>query len=179
MHGATSELLLEDAPPDYLCPISKQLMVQPVMLVETGHTYEAASIHKWLATHDVCPLNGRKLINKQTTPNYALKRLIADWAAAHSITLPPAASMHSSSYSSAQTTPGATIAIDVGSDPGREVGKGGVSGPCRCTRTRWALGAIVVLLIVAAGIGLGVGLPLVMRRTKGDSCLLNQQTYTS
>lgn len=55
-----------------------------------------------------------------------------------------------------------------GDAPAGEGGKSGASTLCRCTRTRWAVGAIVVLLIVAVGIGLGVGLPMVTRRAKGD-----------
>jgi hypothetical protein len=154
--------------------------------------------------HDVCPLNGRKLSSKQTSPNYALKRLIAYWAAAHSITLPRAPTYHTggsdhnsytgsgaaaataaavaastqgSSYSSTQTTPGATIIIDMGD--GTEGQKTGASTLCRCTRTRWAVGAIVVLLVAALGIGLGVGIPMVTRRSKGDDCLINEHTHAS
>lgn len=92
VHATTSELLLPDAPPNYLCPISKQVMIEPVLLVETGHTYEASAIHKWLDTSDVCPMNGQRLRSKQTAPNFTLKSLIAEWATTHCVTLPSAPS---------------------------------------------------------------------------------------
>lgn len=195
VHATTPEVLLLDAPPDYMCPISKQLMVQPVLLVETGHTYEAAAIHKWLASSELCPVSGRKLSSKQTAPNYALKGVIADWAAAHGVTMQPApvydtvsadlsrlgglaaaaamppaetvVSLHGDNYSSRQPAAEATNGIDF-NDPPQPKGRIASAGrPCRCTRTRWAVAAIALLLSVAAAIGLGVGLPMVMRSSKG------------
>jgi hypothetical protein len=187
VHATTPEVLLLDVPPDYLCPISKQLMVQPVM-VETGHTYEAAAIHKWLDANDVCPVSGRKLSSKQTAPNYALKHLVADWAAAHSVTLPPApvysiantdysrprstaatevtevaeASMHGRS----QSAPGTNVGIDIEDIPTPKSHSSGIKMSPRCTRTRWAVATIALLLTVAVAVGLAVVLPRVTNRSK-------------
>ena len=35
-------------PPDLLCPITYQLLEDPVMLVDSGQTYERAAIEEWL-----------------------------------------------------------------------------------------------------------------------------------
>lgn len=36
-------------PPDLLCPITYQLLEDPVMLVDSGQTYERAAIEEWLS----------------------------------------------------------------------------------------------------------------------------------
>ena len=91
--GATTTQPLQagpDPPAEYLCPITQQIMVNPVMLIETGHSYEAASISRWLDLHDTDPMSGQLLHSKQLSSNRALKTLITDWAAAHGIVLPSA-----------------------------------------------------------------------------------------
>jgi hypothetical protein len=65
-------------------------MVQPVMLVETGHSYEAAHIRRWLDSHDTCPISRKQLASKQLVVNYNLQKAVAAWAAEHGINLPPA-----------------------------------------------------------------------------------------
>jgi hypothetical protein len=77
-------------PKEYLCPISQQVMINPVVLIETGHSYEAANITRWLDMHSTCPMTGLKLHSKQLSSNRALRQLIAGWAAAHGIALPAA-----------------------------------------------------------------------------------------
>jgi hypothetical protein len=67
-----------DPPAEYLCPISQQVMINPVLLHETGHSYEAANINRWLDMHNKCPLTGQQLHSKQLSSNRALKNLIAD-----------------------------------------------------------------------------------------------------
>jgi hypothetical protein len=180
VHATTPELLLPDAPPEFLCPITKQLMAEPVLLVETGHTYEAAAIDKWLDTSDVCPVNGQKLRRKETAPNFTLKSLITDWATAHGVPLPTApaytphgsrsragaTSLHDGSDSSSQPSPGAAIVIGRDDARGSQDGKTGGASLCRCTRTRWAILAASMLLAVALAIGLAVGLPMI-RRSRG------------
>lgn len=70
--------LLREPPPDMLCPITHELMVEPVILAD-GHSYELAVIEKWLANHDVSPMTGEVLPSKRTTPNITLKKLIGAW----------------------------------------------------------------------------------------------------
>lgn len=51
----------------------------PVILVETGHTYERANIEHWLATHNICPSSNIRVTNKGMVPNWAIKTALAEW----------------------------------------------------------------------------------------------------
>ncbi|XP_020571672.1 protein spotted leaf 11-like [Phalaenopsis equestris] len=75
-------------PNDFRCPISLELMRDPV-IVATGQTYERACIKKWLdAGHDTCPKTQQKLPNTTLTPNFVLRSLIAQWCEANGINPP-------------------------------------------------------------------------------------------
>ncbi|XP_020101836.1 protein spotted leaf 11-like [Ananas comosus] len=75
-------------PDDFRCPISLDLMKDPV-IVATGQTYERACIEKWLASgHNTCPTTQQKLVHTSLTPNYVLRSLIAQWCEANGIELP-------------------------------------------------------------------------------------------
>ncbi|URE48362.1 E3 ubiquitin-protein ligase SPL11 [Musa troglodytarum] len=75
-------------PDDFRCPISLELMKDPV-IVATGQTYERESIEKWLqAGHDTCPKTQQRLSNKSLTPNYVLRSLIVQWCEANGIDPP-------------------------------------------------------------------------------------------
>ncbi|KAH7432138.1 hypothetical protein KP509_07G010000 [Ceratopteris richardii] len=75
-------------PDDFRCPISLELMKEPV-IVATGQTYERASIQKWLdAGNRTCPKTQQVLPHLILTPNYVLKSLIAQWCETHGIELP-------------------------------------------------------------------------------------------
>ena len=63
-------------PPSFCCPISMDLMSDPVMIA-TGHTYDRKCIETWLASgHRSCPLSGQRLRHLELTPNIALRSLI-------------------------------------------------------------------------------------------------------
>lgn len=75
-------------PDDFRCPISLELMREPV-IVATGQTYERACIQKWLdAGNKTCPKTQQPLTHLILTPNYVLKSLIAQWCETHGIELP-------------------------------------------------------------------------------------------
>uniref|UniRef100_A0A1D1XU08 RING-type E3 ubiquitin transferase n=1 Tax=Anthurium amnicola TaxID=1678845 RepID=A0A1D1XU08_9ARAE len=75
-------------PDDFRCPISLELMKDPV-IVATGQTYERSYIEKWLeAGHDTCPKTQQTLSHKSLTPNYVLRSLIAQWCEANGIEPP-------------------------------------------------------------------------------------------
>ncbi|KAH7678053.1 GrpE nucleotide exchange factor coiled-coil-containing protein [Dioscorea alata] len=75
-------------PEDFRCPISLELMNDPV-IVATGQTYERSSIEKWLdAGHETCPKTQQKLTNTSLTPNYVLRSLIAQWCESNGIEPP-------------------------------------------------------------------------------------------
>lgn len=52
-----------NTPPDiFLCPISREVMRDPVVLVETGQVYDRHSITEWFKMgHSTCPLTGAHL----------------------------------------------------------------------------------------------------------------------
>ncbi|KAE9600903.1 hypothetical protein Lal_00011249 [Lupinus albus] len=67
------------APVDFRCPISLELMQDPVV-VATGQTYDRNSIKLWMDSgHNTCPKTGQKLIHTELIPNRALRNIIAIW----------------------------------------------------------------------------------------------------
>ncbi|XP_059660729.1 U-box domain-containing protein 13-like [Cornus florida] len=75
-------------PDDFRCPISLELMTDPV-IVSTGQTYERSCIEKWLeAGHGTCPKTQQTLTSTALTPNYVLRSLIAQWCEANGVEPP-------------------------------------------------------------------------------------------
>ncbi|KAI5575320.1 hypothetical protein POPTR_010G226500v4 [Populus trichocarpa] len=75
-------------PDDFRCPISLELMKDPV-IISTGQTYERSCIQKWLdAGHKTCPKTQQTLLHTALTPNYVLKSLIALWCESNGVELP-------------------------------------------------------------------------------------------
>ncbi|KAJ3679416.1 hypothetical protein LUZ60_017427 [Juncus effusus] len=68
---------LHHLPDDYRCPISLEVMSDPVIL-PSGHTFDRASIQRWLATGNrTCPVTNLLLPpSPSLIPNHALRRLI-------------------------------------------------------------------------------------------------------
>ncbi|XP_020596776.1 U-box domain-containing protein 16-like [Phalaenopsis equestris] len=67
------------APPDFRCPISLDLMHDPVV-VSSGQTFDRESIARWIsAGHITCPSTGQTLRHTNLIPNRALKNLISLW----------------------------------------------------------------------------------------------------
>lgn len=65
---------------EFLCPISMSVMEDPVVLVETGVTYERLEIAAWFAQgKNTCPCTGVTLSSQQLVPNRALKSTIERW----------------------------------------------------------------------------------------------------
>ncbi|KAF3337925.1 U-box domain-containing protein 45 [Carex littledalei] len=77
------------APPEELkCPISLQLMYDPVV-ISSGQTFERVSIEKWFgAGHTTCPKNREYLSHTNLTPNSCVKRLIASWCEQNGVPVP-------------------------------------------------------------------------------------------
>ncbi|KAE8736319.1 U-box domain-containing protein 10 [Hibiscus syriacus] len=72
-------------PDDFLCPISLELMRDPVV-VATGQTYERSYIQGWIdCGNATCPKTRQKLEDTTLTPNYVLRSLINQWCAEHNI----------------------------------------------------------------------------------------------
>uniref|UniRef100_A0A1D1YH80 U-box domain-containing protein n=1 Tax=Anthurium amnicola TaxID=1678845 RepID=A0A1D1YH80_9ARAE len=78
-----------DIPPYFLCPISLQIMRDPVTL-PTGITYDRDDIEKWLfpagkaKAAPTCPVTKQPIIpGADLTPNHTLRRLIQAWCVAN------------------------------------------------------------------------------------------------
>lgn len=66
-------------PSEFMCPITYELMADPVVL-DDGQTYERSAIAAWLQTHRTSPLTNRS-VSGTMNPNYALRAAIERWVA--------------------------------------------------------------------------------------------------
>ena len=64
-----------ELPEDCYCPITYDVMTNPVMATD-GHSYEESAIRDWLKTHNTSPVTNKKLKSKRLTPNFTLKKTI-------------------------------------------------------------------------------------------------------
>ncbi|KAG6789309.1 hypothetical protein POTOM_005401 [Populus tomentosa] len=100
-------------PDDFRCPISLELMKDPV-IVSTGQTYERSCIEKWLgAGHDTCPKTQQKLTSTAPTPNYILRSLIAQWCEANGIEPPKRPSSSGTSKTVSTCSPAELTKIEI------------------------------------------------------------------
>ena len=76
-----SKMTSEEQQDAVCCPIGMTLMEDPVMLVETGHTYERQNIEKHLARSDRAPMSGVQLKSKELVPNHAIRQMIEAYRA--------------------------------------------------------------------------------------------------
>lgn len=69
-----------EVPTFFLCPISLEIMKDPVIL-STGITYDRVSIEKWIFSqkNTTCPATKQVLSDTELTPNHTLRRLIQAW----------------------------------------------------------------------------------------------------
>lgn len=65
-------------PPAFSCPITMQLMKDPV-LASDGHSYDRPAIAKWIRGRASSPMTGAPLTSTTLTPNFNLKSQISDW----------------------------------------------------------------------------------------------------
>ncbi|KAM7274283.1 hypothetical protein ACFE04_028947 [Oxalis oulophora] len=84
---ARTEILTCLNPEDFRCPISLELMIDPVTVM-TGQTYDRSSIEKWFkAGNMICPKTGGRLTNTELVPNSSLRKLIEQFCADNGISL--------------------------------------------------------------------------------------------
>ena len=68
-----------EVPENLCCPISMELMAQPVIAAD-GFTYDRASIEAWLARgKTTSPTTGAPLEHTHLTPNHLVKSMIAEY----------------------------------------------------------------------------------------------------
>ncbi|GMP21822.1 hypothetical protein CsSME_00000093 [Camellia sinensis var. sinensis] len=75
-------------PDEFRCPISKELMRDPVVL-STGQTYDRSFIGKWLKDgHRTCPQTQQVLSHTVLTPNHLVREMISQWCKGRGMELP-------------------------------------------------------------------------------------------
>lgn len=71
-----------DLPNVFICPITQQLMADPVMAVD-GHTYDRDAIRRWFNDgHRISPVTNVVLDSTRQLPNFALRSQIIETAEA-------------------------------------------------------------------------------------------------
>ena len=66
------------APLEFLCPITHEVMDDPVVAAD-GHSYERASVAHWLEQKKTSPITGKILPSKALNTNFTLRNAIANW----------------------------------------------------------------------------------------------------
>ena len=72
----------EDAPDGFFCPLSLDLMRDPVSTCD-GHSYERSAIEEWLKNHNTSPKTALPLPNSTLIANHSLKNAIQEWEEKH------------------------------------------------------------------------------------------------
>ena len=70
-----------EVPDDYVCPITAEIMTDPVTTAD-GFTYERTAITEWLRTKDTSPSTGATLAYKALVPNLSLRSMIRGFSEA-------------------------------------------------------------------------------------------------
>lgn len=79
--GLVSAAEQDKAPNEFLCPITRQLMTNPVFTSD-GFTYELSAIEAWFRDGNITsPATGLALSDTTLRPNLALRSMISNWAA--------------------------------------------------------------------------------------------------
>ncbi|ORX96291.1 hypothetical protein BCR34DRAFT_619726 [Clohesyomyces aquaticus] len=73
-----------EIPNEYLCPISSELMEDPVKALD-NFTYERKAIERWFETHETSPFTRQVLTSVDILPNVQVKNQIQEWAKATEI----------------------------------------------------------------------------------------------
>ena len=67
-----------DPPEEFLCPITYDVMKDPVISNE-GISFERSAIERWLRSANRCPISRKPLQRSDLRPNVALRNLIGAW----------------------------------------------------------------------------------------------------
>ncbi|KAG7222332.1 hypothetical protein INR49_026758 [Caranx melampygus] len=78
-----SELASSGVPDEFLCPITRELMREPVIAAD-GYSYEREAIESWINTKNrSSPMTNLPLLTTLLTPNHTLKMAISRWKTTH------------------------------------------------------------------------------------------------
>ncbi len=74
-----ADVRLRSRPPEViLCPITTEIMVDPVVAAD-GHTYERKAIEAWLRNNNTSPKTNLQLKHKELIPNQAVRELVREF----------------------------------------------------------------------------------------------------
>jgi hypothetical protein len=80
---STNNSINQDIPEEFLCPITQELMINPLMS-RTGINYEKSAIMEWISKHNnTCPMTRQPLRAKDLVHNRNLQSKICIWCAAN------------------------------------------------------------------------------------------------
>ena len=79
MQQRTSTSQPSEIPEDIICPITSHIMTDPVILMESGNTYEREAILKWLTLKKTDPLTNEAISDDTIAPNRTVKRMIVSF----------------------------------------------------------------------------------------------------
>ena len=83
LHDISGQAKAPVEPPDeYLCPITQELMHDPV-IASDGHTYERDAIERWFSKKLFSPKTGSDLETSAVFPNHVMRRQIIEWKEVH------------------------------------------------------------------------------------------------
>ncbi|KAG5529755.1 hypothetical protein RHGRI_030216 [Rhododendron griersonianum] len=83
LENGNSEMELMTVPAHFRCPISLDLMKDPVTL-PSGITYDRENIERWIESGNrTCPVTNQALGSFEQIPNHAIRRMIQDWCVQH------------------------------------------------------------------------------------------------
>lgn len=84
----SSFINLDNCPQEFYCPLSKEIMRDPV-IISTGKTYDRTSIQKWLkAGNRTCPKTQQVLSHTILTPNHLVQDMITKWCKNRGVRFP-------------------------------------------------------------------------------------------
>eukprot|EP00948_MAST-09A_sp_MAST-9A-sp1_P004304 g4304.t1 len=70
---------VDEPPQEYCCPITHEIMIQPVM-AKDGHTYEESAIKKWFSGGQTrSPITNEELQDQSLIPNHLLRKFINEF----------------------------------------------------------------------------------------------------
>ena len=117
-----------EIPKEFLCPITMEVMSDPV-IISDGHSYERAAILAWLEKNNKSPMTNVVLNNKDVFTNFALRSLIRNYMdndmrkrlgdLAQNL-LPPATRVSKSTRAPNQTREGANSTTSANTDTDTE-----------------------------------------------------------
>jgi small GTP-binding protein len=74
----------DDEPEEFCCPITQELMRDPVLAAD-GHSYDRSAIEAWLKRKQTSPLTNEPMESAQLMPNRALRSAIERWRQEHGL----------------------------------------------------------------------------------------------